>query len=50
MSPKVHLLHSHLGYLGDVNKQHGEQFHHDIKEMENSTLIGRLSMSAAKKE
>jgi hypothetical protein len=38
MSPKVHLLHSHLDFLpenlGAVSDEHGERFHQDISVME----------------
>ena len=38
MSLKVYFLHAHLDYfqqnLGDMNEEHGEHFHQDIKSME----------------
>ena len=38
MSLKLHFLHSHLDFfrnnLGNVIKEHGERFHHDIQVME----------------
>ena len=39
MSPKIHFLHSHLDFfppnMDDVNDEHGERFHQEIKELES---------------
>ena len=48
MSLKVHFSHARLDYfllnLGDMNDEHGERFHQDIKSME-TRYQGRLDVS-----